>query len=341
MNVFSLDIGSATIKAVMLEKHGNTIQFKSSIVAPTPARGMMSDSSLDQEEVAQTVRKMVLDAKITSRNVNLALPDNQVFAKVIDMPLLSEKELTSAIYWEAEQHIPVPLTSINLDWKVLRKDPQTVKSPRMQVLLVGAPSHLLKKYQEIFELSGINISSLETEILAVIRGIITSENFPTSLIVNIGSLGTSIAIVQANILVFLYTVPLGGTAMNRAIATEFAFTTTQAEEYKKTYGIDQNNFGGKIKDAVDPILMSLITEIKKAITYYTDKFKGDYPITQIILTGGSAKLPGIIPMFVEQLSVETVIANPWKASNIQGVPPGLQERAAEYTIAVGLALKDL
>lgn len=340
-NIFGLDIGSTLIKAVWLQRSGEKLQFKSSIISPTPAKGMLSESSLDQEEVAQTIRKMVIDAKITSRNAHIAVPDNQVFAKVIDMPLLSDKELTSAIYWEAEQHIPVPLTSINLDWKVLRRDLESTKSPKMQVLLIGAPVHLLKKYQDIFELAGIDIAGMETEILSVIRAIVTTEDFPTSLIINIGSLGTSIAIVQKGVILFLYSVPLGGTAMNRAIASEFGFTALQAEEYKKVYGMDENNFGGKIKTAIEPILTSLISEIKKALSFYADKYKDEYPINQIILSGGTAKLPGIIPTFVQELNVETVLANPWKSLEIENVPHDLLDQGPEYTIAIGLAIKEL
>lgn len=338
---FGIDIGATAIKSVWLEKDGNTVRFKSSIIASTPAKGMLSESSLDQEEVAQTVRKMVMDAKISLRSAHLALPDNQVFAKVIEMPLLSDKELSSAIYWEAEQHIPVPLASISLDWKVLRKDDSTHAAPKMLVLLIGAPTHIIHKYQEVFEYAGIDIASLETEILSVIRALVVSDTFPTSLIVNIGSLGTSIAIVQHGTIVLLYTIPLGGTAMNRAIATEFGFTSTQAEEYKKSYGIDENNFGGKIKAAVEPILLSMITEVKKTVSFYSERYKNESSISQIVLTGGTARLPGIIPLFVEQIGLETVIANPWKTAAILGVPQDLMDRGSEYTICVGLALKDL
>jgi len=70
---------------------------------------------------------------------------------VIDMPMLSDKELSSAIYWEAEQHIPMPLTSINLDWKILQRNLESAKGKRMQVLLVGAPLSILSKYQKVFE----------------------------------------------------------------------------------------------------------------------------------------------------------------------------------------------
>jgi type IV pilus assembly protein PilM len=338
-NSFGLDIGSVTMKAVFIQSEKGVYKFQSSIVAKTPAKGMLSDASLDQEEMAQNIRQMIVDARIPSRNVHLALSDNHVFSKVIDMPLLSDKELASAINWEAEQHIPVPLNTINLDYKVLRRDIGEEKARKMQVLLVGAPTSLLKKYEHVFELSGINIFSLETELLSVIRAIVTTPQFPNSLIVNIGSLGTSLAIVQKGVPVFLYTIPLGGVAMNRSIATELGFNMSQAEEYKKTYGMDEVNFGGKIKAAIEPILLSLITEIKKALSFYIDKYKEDHPIGQIVITGGTARLPGIVPVFVQQTGLETVIANPWKSLGIQNVPVDLMEAGPEYTIAVGLAVK--
>ena len=127
--------------------------------------------------------------------------------------------------------------------------------------------------------------------------------------------------------------------MNRSIAQELGFSGTQAEEYKKTYGMDEQNLGGKIKVAIEPILMTLITEIKKAISFYIDKYKEEYSITQVILTGGTARLPGITPVFVQQTGIETIIANPWKSQNIQNVPADLVESGPEYSIAIGLALK--
>ena len=70
---------------------------------------MMSESPLDEEEMAQAIAKAVKDAGVDTKLLNIALPENQVYTKVLDMPVLSDRELASAIYWEAEQYIPVPL----------------------------------------------------------------------------------------------------------------------------------------------------------------------------------------------------------------------------------------
>jgi type IV pilus assembly protein PilM len=335
-----LDIGSSSVKVVYLEKEKDLLVYKSSLTTPTPSKGMSSDSPFDQEDMANVIHQLLKDAQIPVHSVNVALSDSQVFTKIIEMPVLSDSELASAIYWEAEQYIPAPLNTITLDHKVLTRDVKTQEEPKMQVLLVGAPTELIKKYQDILALGGISIASMETESIAAMRAVVATENFPTSLIVHIGSMSTSLVIVQNNTMVFTYAIPAGGTAINRAIATDFGFTVQQADEYKKVYGLTDDPIGVRVTKAIEPILVTILGEVKKALTFYTDKYKQEAPISQILLSGGTARLPGLDLFFVRNTNIETAIINPWRIRGIQGVPQEVIDTSCEYTIAVGLALKE-
>lgn len=339
-NIFGLDIGSTAIKVVWLDRDKNTMRYASALSVPTPAQGIQSESPFDHQELAQIINKLVIDAKITTNNVSIALPENHAFTKVIEMPMLSDKELSSAIYWEAEQYIPVPLDTVTLAWSRLRPLKSSLAEERMQVLLVAAPKELIKRYQTILDLAGLSVVSVETEILSVVRSLIPANNTPTSLIANVGSLSTTLGIVQNGVLVFNYSVPLGGIALTRAIASDFGLQPTQAEEYKRVYGLSDKNFGGKVGKAIEPVLTALLTEVKKAMTFYTEKYKGDAPISQILLTGGGAKLPGLGVYFAQNIGIEAVIANPWKMLNIQSVPESIEMNGPEFAVAVGLAMKD-
>ncbi len=339
-NAFGLDIGTNSIKVAWLNREKNVISYNASLSVPTPAQGMQSESPFDHQEMAQTINKLVIDAKITTNNVNIALAENHAFTKVIEMPLLSDKELSSAIYWEAEQYIPVPLESVTLAWIKLRPFKSALSEERMQVLLVAAPKELIKRYQTILDLAGLTIVSIETEILSVIRGVIPANNAPTSLVANVGAMSTTLGIVQNGIMVFNYSVPLGGVALTRAIASDFGLPITQAEEYKRVYGLSDKNFGGKVGRAIEPILSAFLTEVKKAITFYTEKYKSESPISQILLTGGGSSLPGLGVYFAQNLGFEAVLANPWKMLNIQGVPQSIEAQGPEYAVAIGLALKE-
>lgn len=336
---FGLDIGISNIKAVEIEQDKNSFKLSAAIVAPTPPKGMLSESPIDEEEMAQAIKKLVSDARISSKKVNIALPENQAYTKVVEMPFLSDRELASAIYWEAEQYIPIPLSSVSLAWNVINRKPAA--NQKMSVLMVGAPSVIVKKYQKVISQAGLSVSTMETEMLSAVRALTQGlpENSTTpTIIINIGSISTSLAIVIGPSLVFTYSLPLGGAAINRAISTDFGLSHAQAEGYQKAYGISNSPLGQRIGKSTEPIMSSILSEVKKAIIYYSQKYK-DSRIEQIVLSGTSAKIPGIDSYFANNSGIETVIANPWRSFSSNEIPKEISSNAPDYSIAVGLSLR--
>lgn len=337
---FGLDIGATSIKLVWLGEQKDGFELKSAIIAPAPPKGLLSESPLDEEEMAQAIRKAASDAGITSNLVNVALTENQVYTKVLEMPVLSDNELNSAIYWEAEQYIPIPLSSITLVWDVLKKPKEAMTNEKMQVLMVGAPTVLINKYEKVLSKAGLTVSALETEILSTVRSLVLEENFPPTLILNIGAGSTSFALIRQGTMVFTYSMYVGGLALNRAIAADFGFSPAQAEEYKRVYGIKGKEMGAKIGKSTEPVLHSILAEVKKLLAYYSQKYKDEEPIRQILLSGGTSKLPGLDMFFTSNSGIETVIANPWKALSSQEVPKEILDNAPDFSIAVGLAMRN-
>ncbi len=337
---FGLDIGMVYMKAVWLSEDKGKLALSAIAQAQTPAKGMLSENPFDQEGMAQAIKQMLTDAKITVPFVNVSLPESQVYTRVIEMPVLSDEELKSAIYWEAEQYIPLPLNSVTLDWTILQKPAKEMEGGKMQVLLVGAPTVLLDKYQKILELAGYTINVVETEILATVRALINAQS-PSSIVVYIGDLSTSFAITRNGIIVFSYAVATGGIALTRAIASDFGITGAQAEEYKRTYGI-LNSGIGKTTRAMDPILFSIIAEIKKATAFYAEKYGSDFPISQILLSGRNARLPGLDLFFAQNCGIETIIVNPFRQVGIDStlVPKEISDIASDFTIAMGLGMRN-
>ncbi len=334
-----LDIGLTTIKAVSLSRQNNGFALNAYQVMPTPPKGMLSESPIDEAEMAKALRKTVDNLKVNSRSVNIALSDNQVYTKVIEMPVLSDKELSLAIYWEAERHIPVALSTISLVWNVLKRPEKSSSDEKMQILMVGAPTNLINKYQKILQIAGLDIISIETETLAIVRALVSS-NLPPTIIVSIGAINTSLAIVKDGILVLTYSIQTGGNAITRSIETDFGITLSQSEEYKKTYGLSKEG-RQKIGKSTEPILASILLEIKKALAFYSQKYKNDSIIQQIILSGGTARLSGIDLFFAENLGIETIVANPWKFLVGQKVPLEQPNNNFDFTVALGLAMKDI
>lgn len=335
-----LDIGSHTIKLVRLDKYGNGFQLKTLGTVPTPSKGLASDAQPDLEAVAVAIKKLFLDSRAGIRQVNASLPESQIFTRVIEMPVLTETELASAIKWEAEQYVPMPLNEVKLDFAVPPLKPGENAPQKTEVVLVAAPLTLIEKYRKVLAMAGLEPVSLEPEIIAVSRSLVGVNNPPT-LVINLGAATTDLAILRRGFLIFTRSVSSGGEMLAKAVAREMDLDISQAEEYKRTYGILEDKFEGRILNAVKPILEMMIEEIKKSLMFYQDKYPEE-PIRVINLCGGTAKLPGFTAYLAQNLGIEAQIGNPWL--NVKKDPrffSKIEEEGTIFAVAVGLAMKTI
>ena len=63
-------------------------------------------------------------------------------------------------------------------------------------------------------------------------------------------------------------------------------------------------------------------------------------VKRIIVTGGTANLPGLVKYFSKELSISVEIGNPWKSVTYNKVLSGkLKKMSSDFSVAVGLALR--
>lgn len=333
-----LDIGSHAIKLVELGFSGNTVEMMAAGSLPMPPNALSSTVAADTEALAQAVKRLMKETGAKSKEVYIALPESNVFTRVLEVPALSARELTSAIQWEAEQYIPLPLDQVNLDYTILR-DAKATGTNKMEVLLVAAPKTLLEKYLHILELAEVTGVAAETEIIATSRALTRSmPNIHSVMLVSLGAGTTDIAILRNGALTFVRSFSAGGDALTRAIAQNFDFNMTQAEEFKRTYGVQADKLEGKIAVAVKPITDTIVTELKRALVFYQEKYKEDH-VQIIVLSGGTARLPGMLVFLATSLGTEVQLANPWAGITRSSRFNVLTSEGPNFCVAVGLALR--
>lgn len=339
MDTFGLDLGTSLIKVVQIKKDKGQAVLVGAGSISGPPKGLLSDSPLDQEAVAEAIKKLLADTKISTKNVNAALPDSKVFSYIIELPFLSEGELKEALKWEAEQYIPFPLEEVNFDFCILEENQKTGK---MQVLVIAAPIRLINKYTTILKLAGLFPLSLETEIIAASRAISTQISVDkTVMVINLGSSSTSFSILKRGSFSFTRSISSGGEALARAIAQELGFDIEQAEEYKKAYGLEEESLEGKVLAAIKPVMDKVVQEIRKAVSFYQEKNPADN-VSSLILTGGTARLPGIASYLTQILGFETQIGNPWATIRVDEKKfAHLADESVLFAVATGLALRNL
>lgn len=337
---FGLDIGTSTIKAVQLERATSALKIVGAGIASCEAKKIFSESDIDREDLARIIAKLLSSSSITTDKVVSALPESQIFTRVIEMPLLNEKELASAIQWEAEQYIPIPVSDVVLDFQVLSRPQKEEANAKMEVLLVAAPKALVEKHIALLSSAGLEPQALDTEVMAMTRTL-TDKTSPPTAIVSLGAYTTDICITHLGTLALTRSIASGGEAMTKSISEELSFDHDQAEEYKKTYGLLPDQLEGKIAQTIKPVFDIIISEVKKLILAYESKKERDQ-VKRVLIVGGGAKTPGVIEHLAEELGIEVAIGDPWffleKGPHIT---KDLLDNRPIFTVATGLALKKL
>jgi type IV pilus assembly protein PilM len=324
----------------------------------------------NDEETAKLIREVCKQAKTTTTQAVTALPAFSVFSSILTLPDMPKKDLLSAVNWEAKKVVPMPLAEMVLDWKILENlsivgqetESRPVQSadsyqapdqtnenstinPKaarkyLKILLTAAPKDLVKRYIDIFRLAGLNLLSLDTETFALIRSLVGNDKSPL-MIVDIGSAVTTICVVTNGVPVFARSIDIGGLTITKAVANSLNVSLSRAEQFKYDIGMSQRRLGqGSIPKTIEMTLTPIIDELKYSLNLYQNQ--GQKEIEKIIITGGSALLLNLAEYFANLLSLRVFIGDPWaRVIYPNELKPVLDEIGPRYSVAIGLAMRDI
>jgi type IV pilus assembly protein PilM len=335
--ILGLDIGSKTIKIVELEKNDKAkpilVNYK---VVDVGNIDTISSDEAEITKLSRLITEIVSESKFETKDVNIALPEYAVFSRVIKIPKLKEKELASAIKFEAEQYIPLSMDEVNFDYSVVA---ETEKE--MEVMIVAASKTEVNRYLKIVSGAGLIVNEIEPEGFSVVRAVIQDQDIsiPT-MIVKIGNTTTDITITLGGSIRFTRTITTAGKAMTRSLEQQLNFSEIQAEEYKRNYGLNEIELEGKVAKAILPMFGVITSEIKRAIAYY--KSKHSIGVKRIILVGGSVKMPSLLINLASSVDVEVVLGNPWLKIDysVNIADNNKDDLGVEIATAIGVSLKD-
>jgi type IV pilus assembly protein PilM len=332
-----VDIGSYAIKATGFSGRVGKQQLAVAGSVFNPVGQSLPSDPTAFSQLAQTLKQLASEHGFSRKPIAASLPESLAYTSIVTMPYLSEAELASSIHWEAEQHVPVPLEEVYLEYEVLHRPKKGSVGEKMQVLLVASKKEVVDRVQALFSEADLELIHLETGLLACYRAVASlMPETQGGALINLGALSTDVLIVDGGKPILSYTIQTGGLVFTRAVQQVLGLTGQQAEEYKRTYGFDQAQLEGKVRAALDPVMSILVGEIRKAVQYYQSSSSGNNQVRTMLLTGGGSYLPGMTAHLTESLSAEVGVVNPFQnmgAADKVEVP----KDAAAYAVAAGLA----
>ena len=167
--VVGLDIGAGSIAAAEVITNGN-VRVGRTGVAPL-APGVTRDGEIsDGDALAATLKELFAQTKLP-RNVRVGVANQRLVVRSIRMPQIDDrKELETAVRFQAQDHIPMPIEQSVLDWQVtgqrLGEDGR-----QMEIVLAAARRDMVSAIVSALEAAGLKPVGIDVAAFGMIRAL--------------------------------------------------------------------------------------------------------------------------------------------------------------------------
>lgn len=351
-----IDIGSSCIKAVEIEPTGNGWTLANAAVAPTPKEAVKDGTIVDILEVSSSIRNLLRDANMKATGAVCAISGSQVIVRQVQFAKMSEAVLRKSIKYEASRYISSSMDDSTVEFEILG---DAEEPGQMNVMLVAAPREMIDSRVKCLESAGLEPLVIDIESFALIRSLVefnaTDEYLSkTVALIDIGASHTDVDIVSKGDFALTRNVPIAGDSFTNAIRSLSGSLFDEAEQMKLSmtsqYPIDELASAepdNKCWRVVQPLMDELIREIRRSVHFYQSQFpegSADAAVSKIVLTGGTARMPGLDAYISSKLNTPTEVAQVFRttAIGIGQVPADfVEEHGPVLTVCTGLALKEL
>jgi type IV pilus assembly protein PilM len=347
--IVGLKIGASQIAASRVVNNGSAKLVQLARVPLEPGV-VVGGEVRDVAALATALDRFFSDNKLPRRGIRLGIGTNRIGVRTVDIEGVDdERQLGNVVRFRAHEALSIPLDQAVLDYHVVSETVDESGAVSRRVLLAAAYKEPIDHYVEACRAAGLELSGIDVEAFALLRAIAPRygemEVAPevASVVVSIGHDRSTLAISDGTVCDFMRVLDWGGSKLESAIAQELALTGPEAAELKL-----ELDLGGDAPDGEDPRapfaraavereLQTLSRELVASLHFYQGQ-PGSLAISEVIVTGGTTRLPGLAEELERLTRVPVRIADP--LARVQ-VTNGLAERddLASLAAAIGLGVE--
>ncbi len=298
------------------------------------------------ESQAKALLAALKKSKIKTRDANFVVSAADVVYKLVEMPMLPDKELRSALSFKLKSLLPISFKDFIMDYYRIQTPAHDGK---MLYFVVAVPKENMLAIEKLSKAAGINLKDIIAPSSAL-ENAINMAGKPPSAIIYIGKYTSIIILVKNGQLVFAREVKLGGEDITQAmvgvVVTDqgrLEVDYAKAEEIKNKFGVpvDLEKFTAEsglpateILAMMRPALEKFSLEIANTFAFYKDEIGDITEFKKIYLSGGVANTHNLVDYFRQQLGFEIDLL----PVNVTSNDKDTQSNMHYLTLAIGAAL---
>lgn len=290
-----LDMGHSSVKCVELTYADKKTVFESAQILPLTSAG--------EEGLKETLRKLSRSLVSAAKHLRISVSGPSVLIRNLTLPKMTPQELKGAISFEAERHIPFPVSECVLDFQILHSS--TPGSQSMNVILVAAKKQLIQDRLKILAAVGFEPELIDVDIFSFSNAFeqwTQEAQLKTYALLDIGHEMSTVAIFDEGELFLVREIPVGNASKNPDL---------------------------------------LAKEIRKSVDYFENETS--HELGRIFACGGGALSAEVLEKLSESLGISVTLWNNPKKMELGSLVQAqfLEEHFPELVVACGLALRPL
>ncbi|MFW6021890.1 MAG: type IV pilus assembly protein PilM [Halanaerobiaceae bacterium] len=343
-----IDIGTDSIKAAKFVQKRKGLFLDGLVHKRLTIDSIKDGRIVDEAVVANRLDDVLKELGSRNDRIITTVPNNNLVIRNMELPDMEEEQLAEAIKWESEDYLPFSVESAVEDYRILSREDNKV-----QILLVASKKDIVDNILGVFERIGVTPSAINIQPMALLS-LVTyqsqQENIDTVAVVDIGTAGTRVVIGDDENIYLSRTIDIGGGEFTKVIMDEHKMSYIEAEELKKSQGIqeeeNENNFDFAISQIAtagmgeNQYLISLANnmaeQIGRSLDYYSMKYK--QKVENVYITGGGSKLKRLKEIIENKTDRNLQIINPFDGIEQNN---GMSLKPEEFSIAIGLGVSEV
>jgi len=291
-----LDVGSGLVKAVVIDHSGPVPELAKVVITPLADTAIVEGEVMDHGIVADAIRQTIAATGAKTKYVVAAVGGRDVIVKKIQMERVKEQQARELMRWEAEQHVPFDMDSVELDFQVLDPDGDGLD---MSVLLVAAKRELVEAKQALLFEAGASPSVIDVDAFALHNAF--EANYPEALdgtiaLLNIGNESTNLNILDDGIPILTRDLGVGTRRLREDLQRDYGISADDAEDLLRGY--DRHPMlDGVVALRGEEIAIGM----ERAATFIASSQRNFGAIRAVYACGGGSRVPGLLPWLSDRL----------------------------------------
>ena len=333
-----LDIGSGLIKVAVIDHSKREPELVRVTITPLLADAIVEGEVMDPGIVADAIQTALASAQITTKDVVTAVGGRDVIIKKISIERVKEQQARELMRWEAEQHVPFDMESVELDFQILDPDADGVE---MSVLLVAAKRELIESKVRVCTDAGLDPAIVDVEAFALHNAF--EVNHPDAMngvvgLLNIGHDVTNINILDDGVPLLTRDLTVGTRRFREDLQRERGLSVEQAQQLLQGYDRSPH-----LDSVIESRGEEIAVGVERAAAYLAQNSRAG-AMRSLYTCGGGSRIPGLNDMLAARLRLTVRQANPLANLKVRdGALSSLvtDEIAPLLMLPIGLALRQV